>query len=782
MATLTQADLQAALPDVTSDLALEGLDGSLTIVRDGLGTPHVLAGTTHDAFFGQGFVMAQDRLWQMDFDRHRAAGRSAELLGKAGLETDVLVRKMRLEASAIADYGVVNDATRAMLDAYAQGVNAFIDSTRSLPIEYTLLGMTPAPWRAFDCLAVAKIRHVFMGNFEFKLWRAKLLAQVGPELTAKLFPSSAPGGLVIVPPGGEFAGEEDDGHEILAASGDLTQLIAGIDSDAGDAGSNSWALAGSRTASGKPLLAGDPHRAPDTPNVYVQNHLTCPEFDVVGLSFAGLPSFIHFGHNRNVAWCVTHASGDYQDLFIERLTPGDPPTYEFKGEQRTTEVFHETINVRDGESVPADIVVTHHGSLIMGSAEDGVGLALCYTATAEPERWAESLLAMLSATNVDTFESAMRPWVDPCNTMMCADVHGNISFQMRGKLPVRSRHNGWIPVPGWDGEHEWTGRVPFEENPRLRNPEGGLIVTANNRIIGPPYPHYISMDFTPDFRARSVLNRVRDLTDATVEDMTSLHAERTSILARQLVPALVRLSPDGGLAREALGLLAAWDCAMDVDQVAPTIYSAIFTSLFHRVSTALVGDRLTMEAMNGTDRGGPAHLRGMKMLFAQMIQTGDTSLLANGQTWDAVLTASVEDAVAWLRGTLGEDIDGWRWGVLHRTGHTHPLSVVVPEHADLLNPPRIAVGGDADTPQQGAFAPGVPFTLYSTSVARYVYDLSDWTNSRWIVPLGASGHPGSPHYADQLERWAAVQTNAMLYDWALIRADAETTQELSPAV
>ena len=169
---------------------------------------------------------------------------------------------------------------------------------------------------------------------------------------------------------------------------------------------------------------------------------------------------IHFGHNRNVAWCVTHASGDYQDLFIERLTPGDPPTYEFKGEQRPTEVFNETINVRDGESVPVNIVVTHHGSLIMGSPEDGVGLALRYTATAEPERWAESLLAMLSATNVDTFESAMRPWVDPCNTMMCADVHGNISFQMRGKLPIRSRHNGWIPVPGWDGEHEWTGRVP----------------------------------------------------------------------------------------------------------------------------------------------------------------------------------------------------------------------------------------------------------------------------------------------------------------------------------
>ena len=781
MATLTQADLQAALPDVTSDLALAGLDGSVTIVRDTLGTPHVRATTTHDAFFGQGFVMAQDRLWQMDFDRHRAAGRSAELLGKAGLEADVLVRKMRLEASAIADYGVVNAATRAMLDAYAAGVNAFIDSTRSLPIEYTLLGITPAPWRGFDCLSVAKIRHVFMGNFEFKLWRAKLLAQVGPEMTAKLFPSSASGGLVIIPPGGEFSGEEDDGHEILAASGDLTPLMTGVDSDTGDAGSNSWALSGSRTASGKPLLAGDPHRGPDTPNVYVQNHVTCPDYDAVGLSFAGLPSFIHFGHNANVAWCVTHASGDYQDLFIERLTPGDPPTYEYEGQQRAAEVFQETIRVRDGESVTVEVVATHHGSVIMGSPEDGVGLALRYTATAEPEAWAESLLDMLLATDVDLFEAAMRPWVDPCNTMMCADVHGNISFQMRGKLPVRSRHNAWVPVPGWDGEHEWTGRVPFEENPRLRNPEGGLIVTANNRIIGPPYPHYISMDYTPEFRARSVLKRVQDLTRATVEDMALVHSERTSILAQRLVPALVKLTPASELAREALALLGEWDCAMDQEAVEPTIYSAIFTALFKRVSTPLVGEKLTSEALNGTDRGGPAHLRGLKVLFAQMIEQDDASLLADGETWDAVLTGSVDDAVAWLRETLGDAISGWGWGVLHRTGHVHTLSGVMPEHADLLNPPTIAVDGDADTPQQGAFAPGKPFTLYSTSVARYVYDLADWNNSHWIVPLGASGHPGSEHYADQLERWANVGLYPMLYDWKLIHADAETTQALRPS-
>jgi penicillin G amidase len=781
VAHITQADLAGTLPDVTSALTFAGLDGPITIVRDSLGIPHVQATTTHDAFFGQGFVIAQDRLWQMDFDRFKAYGRSAEVLGKSAVEADTLILRMRFEANARADYAAINDRTRAMLDAYAAGVNAFIDSSDSPAIEYRLLDLVPEPWRAFDSLAVARIRHVFMGNFEFKLWRAKLLAQVGPELTAKLFPASDPGGLVIIPPDTEFEGYDHDGREILAASEDLTRWMTGVDSDTGDAGSNSWALSGSRTATGKPLLAGDPHRGPDTPNVYVQNHVTCPDFDAVGLSFAGLPSFIHFGHTQHVAWSVTHASADYQDLYIERFTPGAPPTYEFEGQQWPAEVQHETINVRDGAPVEIEVVSTHHGSVIMGSPAQGVGLALRYSATAEPSAWAESLLDMLYAKNVDAFEEAMRPWVDPCNNMMCADLNGNISYQMRGKVPVRSPHNAWVPVPGWDGQHEWNGVVPFEETPRLRNPENGFIVTANNRIMNAAYPHYLSMDYWPDFRGRRVIERLRDLHGATVDDMASIHADRVSILAKQLMPALAKLAPANDLSKQALALLQAWDCAMDANKVEPTIYSALFTELFRLVSTPLVGEKLTAEAMNGMDRGGPAHLRGLRVIFAKAIEADDASLLPDGETWDSVLGAALEAAVTWLSNRLGDDVNGWSWGTLHRTQHTHTLLPVAADYAALLNPPSVACGGDSDTPQQGAFAPGKPFTLYSTSVARYVYDLADWNNSWWVVPLGSSGHPGSPHYADQMQLWADVGMYPMLYDWGKIRADAETTQELRPA-
>jgi penicillin amidase len=220
---------------------------------------------------------------------------------------------------------------------------------------------------------------------------------------------------------------------------------------------------------------------------------------------------------------------------------------------------------------------------------------------------------------------------------------------------------------------------------------------------------------------------------------------------------------------------------MDRDRVEPTIYSAIFTEVFRQVSTPLVGENLTAEAMNGMDRGGPAHLRGLKVIFGKAIEAGDATLLPEGQTWKSVLTSALEAAVAWLRDRLGDDVRAWTWGTLHRTQHAHTLLPIAAGYSALLNPPSVECGGDADTPQQGAFAPGKPFTLYSTSVARYVYDLADWNNSSWVVPLGSSGHPGSPHYADQMQHWASVGLYPMLYDWDRIRADAETTQELRPA-
>lgn len=447
---LTQADLQAALPTVTGTLQTGGLDGPIDIYRDAYGIPHMQAQSVHDAFVGQGFATAQDRLWHMDADRHRAYGRWAELVGSAGVEADVMMRKFRVGATAKADYEASSPATRAMLDAYAAGVNAFIDTTQNLPVEYRLVEATPARWRPWDAFAVFKMRHILMGIFEGKLWRAELVNTLGPEKTAELMNGYPPGHLVIVPPGAVYDGPLLNALETLQSS---LETIAWLQ-ESPESGSNNWALSGQRTASGKPLLAGDPHRGLDTPNVYYQNHVACPDFDVIGLSFPGVPGFPHFGHNTSVAWCVTHAQADYQDLYVERFHPDDPTRYDFQGEWRQADVQRETIQVKHGEPVTFDLTVTHHGPIISGDPTQGKALAFRYTATAAPFTTLESIRQMLTAADADALDESMRHWVDPCNSFVYTDVHGNIGYLNRGQVPIRSMANAWLPVPGWTGEHE----------------------------------------------------------------------------------------------------------------------------------------------------------------------------------------------------------------------------------------------------------------------------------------------------------------------------------------
>jgi penicillin amidase len=773
--SLTTDDLRAAVPDLTGTVQLPGLEGRVEIYRDMLGIPHIRAHSLHDAFFAQGFVHAQDRLWQMDHDRHRAYGRWAEYAGAGAIEQDVLFRRFRLEASAKADYGAINIETQEMLDAYAAGVNAFLQTTTRLPIEYRLLEATPEPWQPWDACAIFKVRHIQMGVWQVKLWRARLFRQLGPELTAKLCEGYQAGQALIVPPGVDFSGPVLSGIKELQNGGAALALLSEL-----DAGSNSWAISGEHTASRCPLLAGDPHRALDVPNVYYQNHLACDAFDVVGLSFAGIPGFPHFGHNRSVAWCVTHANADYQDLYIERFHPTNPRQYEFRGQWHEAEHYREQICVREGDPFDIQVTVTHHGPVALGDPLHGYALAFRYTATAEPNVGFNALLPMLRATSADQIEEAMRPWVDPCNNFLFADVHGHIGYLTRGQVPIRSMANAWLPVPGWTGEHEWRGMIPFEEMPRVRNPKTGLIATANNRIVGDAYPHYIAIDYSPGFRARRILDRLGELTRADVPAMAAIHTDRTSIPGREFARLLEPVEPLDALSAQAKALLQAWDGTMDVDNVAATIYAVCRETLFRAVLEPLLGP-LTGEAFGRELRGGVIHMARLKARLTTWIQADDRMLLPAEQDWASLMAIALAHAVSWLRQELREDLTAWTWGRLHHTAPQHTLAGAFPELASLLNPPSFPMGGDGETVQAASFIPGAGYTLSSTSVARYVFDLADWNRSAWVVPLGSSGHPGSPHYADQAPGWAAVQLQPMLYDWAQILAGAKTEQRLKPS-
>jgi penicillin amidase len=769
-------DLQAAVPECRGKVWLGGLAHPVEIYRDRLGIPHIRAQTVHDAFFAQGFVHAQDRLWQMDYDRHRAYGRAAEYLGASAVPHDSLLRRLCLETSARADYDAVNAEARAMLEAYAAGVNAFLQAIPRLPIEHQLLDATPEPWQPWDACAVFKVRHVFTGGaWQAKLWRARLLRHLGPELTAKLYADDASDQPLIIPPGVDYCGPALNGMEALRAGETFVGLLQDV-----EGGSNSWVLAGHRAATGSPLLAGDPHRALDTPNVFYQNHLTCPAFDAVGLSFPGVPGLPHFGHNRAVAWCITTAMADYQDLYIERFHPGDPQLYELKGQWRQVQRHREVIHVRGGQPVEIDVSVTHHGPVILGDPMHGYALALRYTAIAEPNATFNALLPMLRANTVDEFEEALRSWVDPCNNVLFADIHGNIGYRTRGQIPVRSRANAWLPVPGWTGEHEWQGVIPFEAMPRLRDPEAGFIVTANNRIADDSYPHYLTLHYEPGFRTRRIRERLHFLRAASAQDMAGIHADRVSIPAQAFVAMLARVDPGDTLSAQAKSYLQEWDGTMAPDSVAATVYAVCREQLTRLVMEPMLGP-LTREALGGGLYGTLMPLSQLRERLLIMMQADDRTLLPAGEDWTSLLANALRQTSAWLRQGLGDEPQRWQWARLHRTAPRHPLVAQFPELTEWLNPPSVATGGDGDTVQAASISASAGYTVGSSSVARFVFDLSDWQRSAWVVPLGASGHPGSPHYADQAATWAAVQLYPMLYDWAQIAAEAETEQSLQPS-
>jgi penicillin amidase len=765
--------------------AVKGIDRPIDILRDPEGIPHVRAQSSHDAFFGQGWVHAEDRLFQMEYDRRRAHGRWAEWVGPTGVENDRLFRRFRLDASARIDWEHASADTRAMLQAFADGVNAFIESTARWGAEFDAVGARPDPWQPWDSIVVFKVRHLDMGPWKAKLWRARLLRHLGPELAAELTRPPQPHPMVIVPPGEVYRGERVDALRDMERHVSAMALVPGATSG-GNApqGSNNWALGGRRTASGKPLVAGDPHRALDVPNVYYQNHIACPEWDAIGLSFPGVPGLPHFGHNARVAWCVTHGMADYQDLYIERFDSSDPRRYEFRGEWREADVRRERIDVRGGEPIEIETVATHHGPIVVGDPRHGHAIACAYSAITGVNTTFDTFVPMLRAQSAAAIDAAMRPWVEPVNNFVFADVDGHIGYRARGHVPVRSSANAWIPVPGWTGEHEWRGMIPFEEMPALRDPDCGFIATANSLVAGAGYPHYIGLDYVPDFRTRRVVARIEPLEKATVDDMAAIHADRVCLPARELVEVLTGALGKGSSAGDdtaaALARLAAWDGVVDKDAVAPTIYEAFRERLTRDLLTPMLG-ALASEAFAAVPGGGVAHMIRFKARLAALIRENDRRLLPPGSDWPAVLSRALGGAVAELRASLGPDMNAWTWGRVHVTRPVHPLVAGFPDLAKTLNPPAVAISGDGETVNAAGYVPGAGYHVALTSVARYAFDLADWEQSGWVVPHGASGHADSRHWADQMRAWAECRLLPMRYEWRAIEDSAETRSQLEPA-
>ena len=762
---LDRAALAAAVPPLEGELRLPGLAAPVEVLRDEWGVPHIRAKGEADAWFALGVVHAQDRLFQMELNRRRALGRAAEWLGAAAAEGDVLARRLGVEAASRRDFAAASPEARAMLAAYAAGVDAFIASGAPLPVEYGLLGAEPEAWEAWHPIAVMRRLGLLMGSVWFKLWRAAALPVVGAEGMAKLRYDDGGGDLLLVPPGAEARRWEAD---LAALAPAIAALLEGAGGDATGGGSNNWAVGPGRSATGRPVLAGDPHRVFEMPNMYAQHHLACDAFDVIGLTVPGVPGFPHFAHNGRVAYCVTHAFMDIHDLYLERFDEAGAKTLTAEGWKpvsRRTEV----VRVRGGADREVAVVETVHGPVIAGDPVAGTALALKSVQFAETDRSFDCLPRMLRAGGVEALFEATRGWGVIDHNLVAADAKGHIGHLVRARVPRRARENGWLPVPGWLAAHEWAGWIAPDAMPVVLDPPGGVIVTANNRVVADGHPDYLTTDCHPPHRAR----RIAALLEAGPHapgGAGAIHGDVLSPVALLFRERLSAMPAPDDPARAALrARVMDWDGRMDVGSEAATAYVAL-----RRALTAVLAERSGLAALGGhpwlLPAPGVAPVNQLWWALPALLRADDASLLG-GWSWDEAMGAALGQAAG---------MEAVPWGEAHRPRFAHPLSAVFPEAAGLLDAPARLAGGDGDTVLAQGVIAGAGMAAAYGPLARYAFDVGNWEACRWAVFHGVSGHPGSTHYADQHAAWAGCEMVPMRYAWPGIKAAAATRQVLRP--
>lgn len=706
------------------------------IVRDDWGIPTITADDEAQAWLELGRAAAQDRLWQMEYDRRRARGRWSEVVGTAGVAGDRLARRLRLGDAAALDVAAMDADTRLTFEQYAAGINRAVEED-GLPEEYARGGVGWEPWTPEDSVVAFKIRHVLMGVWQYKIARATLAA-LSPAAAAVMDPRPLPGMSVTVPPLGRIPSPDPRGRlaeearaEIEAAAEHLGFLAEA------EGGSNAWVLGGSRTASGRPLLVNDSHRALDVPNTYWQARLRCNGFEVAGATFPGIPGFPHFGHNGRVGWAITNAAGDAQDLYVEQF---DGSRVRTADGWVLAEVREERIVVRDSDDVVERCRLTPNGPVVHGDPASGAALSMRWTATDGPCTQFDVLRRMLSAASVTEMLDAQSGWVDPLNNLVVADVDGHIGYLLRGQLPRRDDSAATrLPVPGWDPAHRWLGLVPESEMPRVEDPDEDVIVTANNTVTADDRP-FVSHAMNDAYRAERIRELVEAAGPASMADMVAWQGDTHSVAARRWAALLDGRGPYGGDAEKARAALAAAAGDLAPDGTAGLLHACFRREVARRVLDGLLGADVRRRFF---DTGLPGVPVVMRRWFAGLVWPRDGVAPASSLD-DALLSDAL--AAAWTAA------DGRTWGSVHRTEARHPLHAIVGPEFD---PPRVGIGGDNETIQNGAYGwtVGAGFGVTNLSVYRQVLDLADLDASGWVIPGGADGRPGRSHYADQLDVW-----------------------------
>jgi penicillin amidase len=789
--------VQRSFPQLSGELTVPGLDGEVTVHRDDAGIPMIEADNAHDLFQAQGFVHAQDRFWEMDFRRHVTSGRLSELFGESQVGTDTFVRTLGWRAVAEEEVTLLDEQTLGWYQAYADGVNAYLDERRGtdLSLEYAVLelqnpGYEPEKWTPADSVAWLKaMAWDLRSNLEDEIDRALLATELTPEQVADVYPpypyaenptiipstvpAPAPASVGTAVP---FAPVSDDTVDsLLELKGILTEMPALLGRAGSDLGSNSWVVSGEHTASGLPLLANDPHLGPVLPSVWYQMGLRCttvsPEcpFAVAGFSFSGMPGII-IGHTDRIAWGFTNLGPDVADLYLEKVA-GD--TVELDGVAQPLTIREETVKVAGGDDVPIRIRSTSRGPLVTGITGEFGTIAADYPATAalpegsyqlslqwtalKPGRTPGAIFAVNRATDWASFRAGATLFDVPSQNLVYADVDGNIGYQAPGLIPIRKSGDGTVPQPGWTTATGWAGYVGFDTLPTLFNPASGYIVTANNSVAPDSATPLLTRDWDAGYRASRIVELIEGSIaeggDLTAENMSAIQADNANAFAERFAPVLADLAPSGN-ARLGKQLLDGWDFQDDEDSAQSAYFNIFWRTLLDTTFAPKLPDALP-----------PAGGSQWFQVVGGLLDKPDSPWWAdagndNVVTRDDALKVALSTAWTEAERLMGTDTENWSWGELHTLtirNSSFGESGIAPIEMLFNRGPYELAGGSSVVNAVGWYAPEGYAVDWVPSM-RQVVDLADLDESTWINLTGASGHAFHSNYVDQTPLWQKQET------------------------
>jgi len=769
--------LKSTLTEYNGVIAAQEISAEIEIIRDSFGMPHIYAANDRDAAYALGYCTAQDRLFQMEMIRRTVNGRLAEVIGKDYINVDRLFLTITAASPPDSMLAHLSGELIEALEAFTAGVNRYLAEDNSLPFEFAVLGHTPQPWQTSDCLAVLYYMAWALNfSFDTELSHATIAGKVGPEMAAEIFIDYPADGPSIIPTG-QFTGAE---HNLLQTMRFAREITGAPQRGA----SNNWAVAGEKSVTGKPLLANDMHLGLIIPGIWYEAHLVTPELNVSGVVLPGAPLVVA-GANQQVAWGLTNVMADDADFYLERINPDDSSQYQFQGQWENMIISHDTIPVRGDDPVQLTTRFTRHGVIIDDIIDSQIVLggpvAMRWTRH-DFHSEAEAIYRMNRAHSIDDIEAAATLFKCPGQNWVYADTAGNIGYWAAVGIPIRNGFDGYSLLPGQDGEFEWNGYVPSEDQPHLRNPEQGWIATANNKVAGDDYPHVVAHAYAPPDRFERIRTLLTEKEKLSVDDFKRMQGDEYLVMAEKWMPYISNALSDQpleGLSSQARDILGNWTFEGRVDDAAPAVFHVLLQKIVEQVFKERLGDTL-YEYYIGSS------------VFT--IHNGLNNIIANEnsswfdnpsteqiETRDSVLVRGFHEAIDYLTERFGENISDWRWGDLHILTLFNPVGRNIPIIGNLMNAGPFPFGGGTNCVNASIYRFTRPWRVVAGASQRHIFDLSNMKNSLRIIPTGISGNFMSPHYDDQVELWRKVEYRPFIFDRDDVEKDIAYRMIITPA-